>query len=97
MTIEKIDCAILDLQNECAHYMAENDCWDKKETKCENCHIPMAIKALEKQISKKPIGDLHSVPHYRCPVCKNAVVLYENSARLPHCQWCGQEIDWSEV
>lgn len=58
--------------------------------------LTIAIDALEKQIPKKPMGDLNSVPHYRCPVCKNAVVLYEYSAKLPHCQWCGQKLDWEE-
>lgn len=28
-----------------------------------------AVKALKKSIPMKPIGDLHSVPHYRCPAC----------------------------
>ena len=58
--------------------------------------VTMSIKALERQIPKKPIGDLHSVPHYRCPACTDAVVVYENGYKLPHCPWCGQELDWSE-
>lgn len=63
---------------------------------CGGEEIDVAIEALEKQIPKKPMGDLNSVPHYRCPVCKNAVVLYEYSAKLPHCQWCGQKLDWGD-
>jgi ribosomal protein S27E len=93
MNIEKIDCAILDLRSECDSYAYELGCGEKEQ--CEKCHIQTALEALEKQIPKKPIGDLNSVPHYRCPACKKSVVLYENSARLPHCQWCGQAIDWS--
>lgn len=49
----------------------------------------------EKDIPKKPIGDLNSVPHYRCPSCRSAVVLYERDNKYPCCQWCGQKLDWS--
>ena len=56
----------------------------------------MAILALERQIPKKPSGDYHSVPHYRCPECKCAVVMYENDSRHPFCKWCGQAIDWED-
>ena len=55
-----------------------------------------AIKALEKQIPKKPVGDLDSVPHYRCPNCQAGVVLYRDSTKFPCCQYCGQKLDWSE-
>lgn len=55
----------------------------------------MAKAALEKQIPKKPSGDYHSVPHYRCPNCNREVVLYEISAKYPYCKYCGQAIDWS--
>ena len=47
-----------------------------------------------KEIPKKPIGDLHSVPHYRCPNCNKAIVVYEFDYKYPHCKWCGQAIDW---
>ena len=53
-------------------------------------------EAAEKQNAKKPKGDLHSVPHYRCPNCNGAVKIYENSAKDKICRWCGQVIDWSE-
>lgn len=49
-----------------------------------------------KEIPKKPIGDLHSVPHYRCPTCNNAIVVYKYDYKYPHCKWCGQAIDWSK-
>ena len=85
MTIqEAISCLKADKE-----YLKDNNICDGKE-------IDAAIEALEKHIPKKPIGDLNSVPHYRCPVCKNAVVLYEYSAKLPHCQWCGQKLDWDD-
>lgn len=34
--------------------------------------IGIAISALEKQIPKKPKGDYHSVPHYRCSTLRTA-------------------------
>ena len=59
--------------------------------------IRIALAAIEKQIPNKPIGDFHSVPHYRCPNCNSTVKLYENSTIFPFCNYCGQAIDWSEV
>lgn len=47
-----------------------------------------------KENPKKPIGDLGSVPHYRCPNCNNAVVVYLGGHKYPYCQWCGQKLDW---
>ena len=61
---------------------------------CTSDDMRNAIEALEKQIPKKPIGDLHSVPHYRFPNCKKAIVVYEHNYKYPHCKWCGQAIDW---
>ena len=55
--------------------------------------IDEAIKAIDKQIPKKPIGDLHSVPHYRCPTCKCTVSMY-NTQYDSFCKYCGQAIDW---
>ena len=59
--------------------------------------LSVANKALEKQISEKPIGDLHSCPHYRCPSCHKSVVLYRNDPKYPCCQWCGKNLDWSDT
>ena len=59
--------------------------------------IDLAIEALEKQIPKKPTGDLHSVPHYRCSVCKSGVKQYDDSITYPFCHHCGQALDWSDV
>lgn len=54
-------------------------------------------EAVEKRKKKKPKGDLHSVPHYRCPNCNSTVKLYQNSKKDEICKWCGQRIEWSEV
>ena len=44
--------------------------------------------------AQKPIGDLDSVPHYRCPSCFGAVVMYYDDPHYPCCQWCGQKLNW---
>lgn len=55
-----------------------------------------AIEALEKQIPKKPKGDYHSVPHYRCPSCNSAVKVFEDAHEYHWCLYCGQALDWSD-
>lgn len=55
-----------------------------------------AKSAIEKQISQKPYW-VDSVPHSRCPVCRNAVSVYIDSPKLPYCYWCGQALDWGET
>lgn len=54
----------------------------------------IAIEAIKKATPKKPKGDLHSVPHYRCPTCNKTVKLYEGSSTYPYCKYCGQKLDW---
>lgn len=65
-------------------------------------YIQLAIKALEKQIPKKPYDEnkdkagWHSI--YRCPCC-NEWVEEEGYGdiliRFNWCNNCGQKIDWS--
>lgn len=59
--------------------------------------LDMAIETLEKQIPKKPIGDLNSVPHYRCVACGEGVKTYKSSTVYPYCHHCGQALDWSDT
>ena len=54
--------------------------------------IDVAIKALEKQIPKKPKErDCIGFNTLACPGCEMALYLYE-----PYCDNCGQAIDWSD-
>lgn len=46
------------------------------------------------EMCEKPIGDLHSVPHYRCGVCYKAVVVFCDDEKPDRCKWCGTLIDW---
>lgn len=45
-------------------------------------------------VPKKPKGNYHSVPHFRCPYCNCEVALYEDSPKYPYCKYCGQALDW---
>ena len=61
----------------------------QKDDACENCEINAAIKALEKQIPKKPeIKD----EYYVCPVC--GVYQETSEGNPPYCINCGQRILW---
>ena len=52
----------------------------------------LSIIALEKQIAKKPKErDCIGFNILVCPVCKEALYLYE-----PYCDNCGQKLDWSD-
>lgn len=52
----------------------------------------MAIKALEKQIAKKPILD----KVYICPTCKSEMYCEPDYMQLHfnYCTECGQKLDW---
>ena len=61
----------------------------QKDDACDNCEINAAIKALEKQIPKKPeIKD----EYYVCPVC--GVYQETSEGNPPYCINCGQRILW---
>lgn len=55
--------------------------------------IKIAIKALEKQIQKKPV-DQQGFPRWGyCPNCGKTVT---KSSSYVGCNWCLQRLDWSE-
>ena len=53
----------------------------------------LAIKALEKQVPKKPIDNIEQ-EWFECPTCRRVVVLYHNGKRH-HCD-CGQSLKWED-
>ena len=77
-------------------YCAE-ECGKIDACRCENeeCVEAVVIKALEKQIPKKP---LHMHKNYYCPICKeDGWMLWDDA--IPndmdkYCGKCGQAIDW---
>ena len=53
----------------------------------------MAIKALEKQIPKKPIEIDAWGEYYKCPICEKYAV--DNlGCKYKFCRECGQKFDW---
>ena len=76
-------------------YCAEECAGYQKDDACENCEINLAIKAIDKQIPKKPVSKYK----YRdgenvCPSCET-----ENRCRIvmsweKFCPDCGQAIGW---
>lgn len=54
--------------------------------------LDLAISALEKQISKKPLPEEKFYGNGKCPCC-NAVFLDKNTN---YCGNCGQALDWSD-
>lgn len=69
----------------------ESSCeWLKEDVKGTIESLGMAIRALEKQIPKKPIKWADGTEH--CPCCD-----LDNSAiGYGVCIDCGQKLDWSE-
>ena len=63
---------------------------------CKECAEAVVIKALEKQIPKKP---LHMHKNYYCPICKeDGWMLWDDAVPNDmdeYCGKCGQAIDWS--
>ena len=79
-------------------YCAE-ECGKIDACRCENkeCVEAVVIKALEKQIPKKP---LHMHKNYYCPICKEDGWMLRDDA-IPndmdkYCGKCGQAIDWED-
>lgn len=62
--------------------------------------IEKGIKALEKQIPKKPINATGYYRDNKCPSCGKPIKSGKGSSshyRNDWCNKCGQRIDWSEV
>lgn len=62
--------------------------------------LKVAIKALEKQIPKKPIDDRY--PWCICPVCGGSIYLKNVQEHIQcqettYCEHCGQALDWSDT
>lgn len=74
-----------------------------------NIALGLAIKALKKQIPKKPVRLLRSgagydYKDYACPMCTRFLgyepeiesVLSQRQTPYRYCNDCGQKLDWSE-
>lgn len=60
----------------------------------------MGIKALEKQIPKKPNFEqkgLLGVKMWHCPVCNKEIISdWNKDFANNYCHHCGQKLDWEE-
>ena len=69
----------------------------QKDDTCENCEINVAIKAIDKQIPKKPEPKKDaSGEYYVCPIC-GVYQEYLTDGKPPYCVNCCQALDWQEV
>lgn len=91
------------MKNEEAIEDIKSNCWelcDYSMDKCEDdCEMKVSVKAIEKQIPKKPKIKLHTnrVPkeqeEYYCPCCDEWITW---DFKWKWCAECGQHLDWSE-
>lgn len=81
MKIEKAIEILMDIQSD----------WEDGE---EYEAFNTALKALEKQIPKKPISDgsnIRYTPVYSCPKCGNRIT---GTGIAEYCYHCGQKLHW---
>lgn len=71
-------------------YLISDDCTETQKDYVEE--IEFAIKALEKQIPKKPTDVC--TPVITCGKCFSD--LFDDGLKFTYCPWCGQRIDWSD-
>lgn len=79
----------------------------EKMTAEQDRALAIVQKAVEKQLPKKPLKPpkgtlnyIHPDWYYTCPSCRRFVTVTEQShgkIKIPHCKWCGQAFDWSDV
>ena len=63
---------------------------------CPDCNArELAVKALEKQIPKKPIQARPPMCNLACAVCENVIPVVDERRKVEHCYKCGQALDWS--
>ena len=88
---------IQEVKNNFVHDLAENAYINM----CSVEEMNIAIKALEKQIPKKPYKTKeHKQNNWYCSICKcylgDDMELQYACLQPKFCEHCGQRIDWSE-
>lgn len=75
----------------------QSECLGKTCNKCEgSIAYNMAIKALEKQIPKKPYDVDTECKTFDCPACLSKLYADEDVRDCIYCCVCGQALDWGE-
>lgn len=92
----KADVALSTTRSNCS--------WAKEDVTGTINALDIAIKALEKQMPKKPFKTMdENNPYYKympwcCPCCRET--LYEDAEwgeqEFDYCTECGQKLDWGE-
>ncbi len=60
-------------------------------------HEKMVLKALEKQVPKRPIEDGYYDEPAVCPNCgSNVINQGDNNCQFQYCHHCKQKLDWSD-
>lgn len=83
-------------------YLISDDCTDTQHDYIEE--IKFAIKAIGKQIPKKPKRMSEPIKKYfntgvdgfYCPVCDSDLIDMDNDC-FEYCLCCGQKINWSNM
>ena len=98
----------LDCMNKCDIFNKEDKHSDNDCDNCEYCYsqgnfgqqkeaFEVSIKALEKQIPKKPkkieAEGYRYTDTYRCPICGGN---FSGTGIVDYCYHCGQKLDWSD-
>ena len=91
---------LMQIEKECIN----RDC-DRNCAKCDivqdinelNSAYDVVIKALEKQIAKKPIKAQEHIRYAMCYVCPNCGKTFSGTGIANYCYHCGQKLDWSDI
>ena len=91
---------LMQIEKECIN----RDC-DRNCAKCDivqdinelNSAYDVVIKALEKQIAKKPIKAQEHIRYAMCYVCPNCGKTISGTGIANYCYHCGQRLDWSNI
>jgi hypothetical protein len=96
--IDRIKRAIQSCKNKRSHH------YEHQPSKASNAirNEDVKIKALEKQIPKRPIEDGYYDEPAVCPNCGGSInteIVQEHiqNCETSYCEHCGQAIDWSET
>lgn len=86
----KADVALSTTKSKCS--------WAKEDVAGTIKAFDVAIKALGKQVAKKPFMNDRNCGFWTCPSCNYE--LYWDSdygqQKFEHCSYCGQKLDWSD-
>lgn len=76
-------------------YLISGDCTDNKMAYVKQ--IEFAIKALERQVPRKPKPteeqNIRYAMNYTCPFCEKH---FSGTGIADYCYHCGQALDWSD-